>query len=76
MKDYNITVSSDVHQSLGAIDGNNYDLKQTSEFNPSKSINTQARSIAIVKLMIQLWGEVLDLTPEQFMEFHSRFVIS
>ena len=37
MKDYNITVSSDVHQPLGAIDGNNYDLKQTSEFNTSKS---------------------------------------
>lgn len=44
------------------------------EFNPSKSINTQARSIAIVKLMIQLWGEIVDLSPEQFLEFHSRFV--
>lgn len=44
------------------------------EFNPSRSINTQARSIAIVKLMIQLWGEVVDLSPEQFIEFHSRFV--
>ena len=37
MKNYNITVSSDVHQPLGAIDGNNYDLKQTSKFNTSKS---------------------------------------
>ena len=44
------------------------------EFNPSKSINTQARSIVIVKLMIEHWGEVLDLSPEQFIEFHSRFV--
>lgn len=37
MKDYNITVSSDFNQPLGTINGNNYDLKQTSEFNTSKS---------------------------------------
>ncbi len=37
MKDYNITVSSDFNQPLGTINGNNYDLKQTSKFNTSKS---------------------------------------
>ena len=37
MKDYDITVSSDFNQPLGTINGNNYDLKQTSEFNTSKS---------------------------------------
>ena len=37
MKDYNITVSSDFNQPLGTINGNNYDLKQTSKFDTSKS---------------------------------------
>ena len=37
MKDYDITVSSDFNQPLGTINGNNYDLKQTSKFNTSKS---------------------------------------
>jgi len=54
----------------------NYEYFTDIEFNPAKSINTQARSVAIVKLMLQLWGEVLDLSPEQFLKFHSRFVIS
>ena len=38
----------------------NYEYFTDIEFNPAKSINTQARSVAIVKLMLQLWGEVLD----------------
>ena len=52
----------------------NYTYFTDIEFNPEKSINTQARSIAIVKLMIELWDEVLDLSPEQFIEFHKKFV--
>lgn len=53
----------------------NYEYFTDIEFNPAKSINTQARAIVIIKLMLQLWGElVVDCSPEQFMEFHSKFV--
>ena len=45
------------------------------EFNPNKSINTQARAIAIVKLLLKMFGEIPELNPEEFVQFHKRFVI-
>ena len=40
------------------------------EFNPSKSINTQARSIAIVKVILELKQVLSEIMPEEFMQFH------
>ncbi len=45
------------------------------EFNPQKSINTQARSTAIIKLMLEMYGEIPDLNKEEFLQFHQDFVI-
>jgi len=45
------------------------------EFNPQKSINTQARTVAIIKLMLEKFGELPDMTVEEFIEFHKANVI-
>ena len=40
------------------------------EFNPNKSINTQARSIAIVKLVFDLKKDIPKISKEEFIELH------
>ena len=40
------------------------------EFNPNKSINTQARSIAIVRSYLDIKNELLDITSEDFINLH------
>ena len=40
------------------------------EFNPNKSINTQARSIAIVWSYLEINHELPDVTPEDFVNHH------
>lgn len=47
-----------------------YDAFTDIEFNPNKSINTQARSIAITLLIYQLYGELPDIRPEDFITSH------
>lgn len=45
------------------------------EFNPEKSINTQARSAGIVRLMLEIYGELLTVNDlEEFIKFHKTFV--
>ncbi len=44
------------------------------EFNPDKSINTQARSIALAKLMLMEFGEIPDFTKEEFISYHKEHV--
>lgn len=45
------------------------------EFNHNKSYNTQARSIAIVKALIGMYGEIPDVnSPEEFLKFHKIIV--
>lgn len=46
------------------------------EFNPEKSINTQARSVAIIRLLLEMYGEIPELRREDFLKFHQAFVIS
>ena len=46
------------------------------EFNPDKSINTQARSVAIIRLLLEMYGEIPELRREDFLKFHQAFVIS
>lgn len=53
----------------------NYDFFTDIEFNPEKSINCQARSVAIIKLLILMYGEIPDLNDiEQWIKFHKAFV--
>ena len=44
------------------------------EFNPAKSINTQAKTAAEIKLLLELYGEIPDMNKEQFQAFHEQYV--
>lgn len=47
-----------------------YDAFTDIEFNANKSINTQARSIAIVRLVLEMYGELPEMAPEEFIKMH------
>lgn len=41
------------------------------EFNPKKSINTQARTVALIKIFINMFGELPEFSKEDFIKFHT-----
>ncbi len=46
------------------------------EFNPNKSINTQARSIALVRLILKKYGELIPIRNiNDFIAFHKAYVL-
>ena len=45
------------------------------EFNPGKSINTQARSAAIIRLLLEEYGELPDFSKEDFIQYHEEHVV-
>ena len=51
-----------------------YDAFTDIEFNANKSINTQARSIALVKLIFLECKCLPEMTKEEFLEAHLRYV--
>ena len=52
-----------------------YDYFTDIEFNHAKSLNTQARSIGIVKVLLQIFGEIPDVrSKEEFLKFHKTVV--
>lgn len=44
------------------------------EFNPKKSINTQAKSVAIIHLMLDLYKEIPSFNISDFIRFHTEMV--
>lgn len=44
------------------------------EFNPQKSINTQAKTAAAIKLMTELFGGIPEMSIEEFIEFHKKHI--
>lgn len=44
------------------------------EFNPAKSINTQAKTAAEIRLLLELYGEIPDMDKEKFQAFHEQYV--
>lgn len=44
------------------------------EFNPQRSINTQAKSVAIIRLMLELYNEIPSLDVSDFIRFHTEVV--
>ena len=40
------------------------------EFNPKKSINTQARSVALIRQLLADYGELPDLSKNEFIRYH------
>ena len=45
------------------------------EFNPNRSIHTQARSVAILRLLLELHQEIPDFSSEEFLTFHKNYVL-
>lgn len=44
------------------------------EFNPAKSINTQARTAAMVKLILDEYGYLPNFSKEEFIQYHKEHV--
>ena len=45
------------------------------EYNPNKGINTQARSVTILKLILELFQELPEFSQEEFLRFHKKYVL-
>lgn len=45
------------------------------EFNPTKSINTQARAAAMIKLILDEYGYLPDFQEKEFIEYHKEHVV-
>ena len=45
-------------------------------FNPSKSINTQAKAVAEIHLMLDLYGCIPEMDPAEFLGFHQKYVFA
>lgn len=52
----------------------NYNHFTDIEFNPQKSINTQAKSVAIIRLMLDMYGSIPKFNKEEFTNFHTENV--
>lgn len=44
------------------------------EFNPAKSVNTQARAAAMLKLMVDEYGYLPSLNKEDFIQYHKEHI--
>jgi hypothetical protein len=51
-----------------------YDHFTDIEFSPKKSINTQARSIVLIKRIMERYGELPLLTNEEFLTLHKEYL--
>lgn len=45
------------------------------EFNPAKSINTQARAAALIRLLLDEYGALPDFSKEDFIQYHKEHVV-
>ena len=45
------------------------------EFNPAKSINTQARTVSMIRLILDEYGYLLDFSKEEFMQYHKEHIV-
>lgn len=45
------------------------------EFNPAKSINTQARAAAMIKLILDEYGRLPDFSKEEFIQYHKEHIV-
>lgn len=52
----------------------NYNYFTDIEFNPAKSINTQARAAAMIKLIVDEYGYLPDFSKEQFIQYHKEHI--
>ena len=45
------------------------------EFNPAKSINTQARAAAMIRLLLDEYGDLPDFLKEDFIQYHKEHIV-
>lgn len=45
------------------------------EFNPAKSLNTQARAVSIIRLLLDEYGRLPDLSKDAFIQYHKEHVV-
>lgn len=60
----------EIHQIL------DYNYFTDIEFNPAKSINTQAKTAAEIRLMLELYGETPEMDADEFLRFHKDYVVA
>lgn len=53
----------------------NYNYFTDIEFNPAKSINTQARATAMIKLILDEYGCLSDFSKEEFLQYHKDHIV-
>lgn len=53
----------------------NYNYFTDIEFNPAKSINTQARAAAMIRLLLDEYGELPDFSREDFIQYHKEHIV-
>lgn len=69
---YNAVRESVSQEELEELKG--YDAFTDIEFYPKRSINTQARAIALVQLIYIINGKLPEMSPEDFLALHKRVV--
>lgn len=66
-----------VKESLAAEEINaisSYNYFTDIEFNPTKSINTQARTVSIIKLILEEYGTLPDFSKDEFIQYHKGHI--
>lgn len=66
-----------VKESLAAEEINtisNYNFFTDIEFNPQKSINTQARTVSMIKLILDEYQVLPDFSKDDFIHFHRKHI--
>lgn len=53
----------------------NYNYFTDIEFNPTKSINTQARAVAMIKLILDEYGYLPDFKKKDFIQYHKEHIV-
>jgi len=67
-----------VRESLAAKEINTiseYNFFTDIEFNPKKSINTQARTAAMMKLILEEYGTLPNFSKDDFIQFHKEHIV-
>lgn len=64
------TLTADEISAIGA-----YDYFTDIEFNPARSVNTQARAVSLIKLMMDGYGGLPDFTRDGFIQYHREHIV-
>jgi len=60
-------------EEIDAVSG--YNCFTDIEFNPAKSVNTQARTAAMVRLILEEYGYLPDFSKDDFIQYHREHIV-